>query len=262
MAPNVLPPIRINGYALQPRDEVHRRKLEALRAFTQSLLASPVQSQIAKIILFGSVAKGEIRPESDVDVAIYGFGDLQTLREQVYDAAQETWCQKQESIEPLIDDGYALLEPVDYFTYRVAHHGAEVYTMLSHELKRQQVHELFDLAQDYLVGAEDARAAGHLRLAADAAYNAAELCLKGLLYFKLNDIPGSHTGVVDKFGELYCKPEILPRELGRRVRQGLEIRSQARYRPTAEITAEKAGHNLALARELIRHLDEALEGDH
>jgi hypothetical protein len=31
---------------------------------------------------------------------------------------------------------------------------------------------------------------------------------------------------------------------------------------TVEITAEKAEHNLALARELIRRLDEALEGDH
>ena len=249
------------GTGRSVNDEVHRRKLEALRTLTQSLLASPAREQIAKIILFGSVAKGEVRPESDIDVAIYGFGDLQTLREQVYDAAQETWYQEQEDIEPLVDDGYALLEPADYFTYRVAHYGAEVYAMLPQELKRQQVRELFDLAQDYLTGAEDARTAGHLRLAADAAYNAAELCLKGLLHLKLDDIPGSHTGVVDKFGELYCKPEILPRELGRHVRRGLEIRSQARYRPTAEITAEKAGHNLALARELIGHLDKALEGD-
>lgn len=82
-----------------------------------------------------------------------------------------------------------------------------------------------------------------------------------MLYLKLDDIPGSHTGVVDKFGELFCKTEILPRELGRRVRQGLEIHSQARYRPAAEITVEKVEHNLALARELLGHLEKMLEGE-
>ncbi len=51
-----------------------------------------------------------------------------------------------------------------------------------------------------------------------------------------------------------------PRELGRRVRQELEIRSRARYRPKAEITHDIAEHNLTLAQEMIAHLGAKLGG--
>ena len=255
-----LAPVAINGKRLKPKNTVHRKKLEALQVFTNYLLNSPARAQIAKVVLFGSVAKGLAKKDSDVDVLVFGFGDLEALRDQVYDAAQEAWSQKQEGIEPLVDDGYDLLEPTDYFMYQVTRHGKEVYAMPRQRLKREQIRELFDLARNYRVGAEHALAANDLRLAADAAYNSAELCLKGLLHLKMQDIPGSHGGLVDKFGELYCKPKILPRELGRRIHKGLEIRSHARYSPIAEINAEKVKHNLDLAQEMISHLEQALEG--
>ena len=88
----------------------------------------------------------------------------------------------------------------------------------------------------------------------DAAYNAAELCVKGLLLLRLDDIPGSHGGLVGKFGELYVQTGELPRELGRRLNKGLDARAAARYDYAAQITEEMARDVLQLARELIGHL--------
>ena len=47
-------------------------KYKALEDFTQRILASDVKDQIAKIILFGSVARGDARQDSDVDVLVFG----------------------------------------------------------------------------------------------------------------------------------------------------------------------------------------------
>ena len=60
-------------------------------------------------------------------------------------------------------------------------------------------------AEEYLDAARDSLRNGYPRLAVDAAYNSAELGVKAMLLFRLDDIPGSHGGVVGKFGELYVK---------------------------------------------------------
>lgn len=255
----MLAPVRIDGHELQPRDEIHRRKLEALRVFVERLLASPARDQIAKIILFGSVARGEAQADSDVDVMVYGFGDLKRLRDFAYDAHLDLGEYTGEGIEDLYDDISEWSEPHDYFTYSVRHFGKEIHTVSDTEIKRAEAIEFLELAQEYLGGAERALNASDVRLAADGAYNAAELCVKGLLLFKMDVIPGSHSGLVDKFGELYAKPGIVPRELGKRLHEGLKVRSWARYKRTVIITPEMAQNNLVLAREFIALLEHKLQ---
>ncbi len=254
----MLAPVRIDGHELQPRDEIHARKLEALRVFVQHLLNSPARDQIAKIILFGSVARGEARAESDIDVMVYGLGDLNKVRESVYDAAFESGVKLGQGLEPMVEDVFELFEPSDYFNYAVLERGEEAYAMPEEKLRRAENRELLGLAQVYLESAQFAMDGKQWRAAADLAYNAAELCIKALLNLKLEQIPSSHGGLVDKFGELYIKDGPLSREFGRRVRQGLEIRSHARYRPSAEITSDKVKHNVLLAQELVTYLQEKL----
>lgn len=45
------------GVALESKDELHRRKLEALGDFIERLLRSPVRDSIGKMVLHGSVPK-------------------------------------------------------------------------------------------------------------------------------------------------------------------------------------------------------------
>jgi uncharacterized protein (UPF0332 family) len=248
-------PVPINGTRLYPKNAIHRRKLLALKQYVSNLLASPARAQIAKIILFGSVAKGEARPESDIDVYVMGFDDLDALRDASYDAILDLPSDCHEGIEPLFDTIESLIFPEDYFTYRVTRYGKEIYTVPERQIKLEEAAGLLELARLYLASAEDLLQADRWRAVADLAYNAAELCVKGLLLFKMDDLPGSHGGVVKKFGELYARDNVLPRNLGKRLNQGLETRSLARYKPKAKITRETAEENVNLAREMINHLD-------
>jgi len=236
-----------------------QRKLEAAQSFAERLLASPARDHIAKIIVFGSVAKGTARPDSDVDVIVIGFDDPATLESVVTDAAYETLLEQGEGVTPIVESVHELIEPHSYFVYRASRYGKELYTVTEAELKRREMLARLRLAQEYVEAAEDALAHGHVRLAADAAYNAAELCAKAMLLLKMDDIPGSHGGIERQFSELYIKNGPLPRELGRRIHAGLGIRSQARYDPSASVTADMARSVIALARDMMGYLDDILK---
>ncbi len=254
-----LPPIHINGRTFQPRDEIHRRKLEALRVFVEHLLASPVRDRIAKIMLFGSVATGEARKDSDVDVMVFGFDDLDVLREAAYDAILELGDYSDEGIEALFETIDELIEPQSYFMYLVTNSGKEIFSVSTEQLKREEAADWLDLAQDYLIYAENSLAAEYHRAAADLAHNATELCAKGLLLFKMDNLPSTHGGLLGKFSEYYVKSGLLPRILGQRLSRSLEVRSWARYRRKVTITLEMAEENLALAKEMISDLKDTLK---
>jgi uncharacterized protein (UPF0332 family) len=89
------------------------------------------------------------------------------------------------------------------------------------------------------------------RLAVDAAYNAAELCAKGLLLLKLNNIPTSHGGIIGMFGELFVKTEVVPNQIGRGLNKNLQLRNKARYDCHALITKEDAEKAIDLAKKLV-----------
>lgn len=123
------------------------------------------------------------------------------------------------------------------------------------ELKIKEISNLLKLAEEYLEGAEDALDSSHLRIAIDAAYNVAELCAKGSLLFEMEELPSSHGGVIGEFGRLYVKTENVPKELGRRLNRGLEVRNKARYDFNADISKERAVELIELAKRMVSLLD-------
>jgi len=235
------------------------RKLKALERFTEMLITGPYGGQVAKIILFGSLAKGEARPESDIDVLVFSFDGLEALRDACAEAAFEVAVETGEGVESLVYPLSEYFNPRTYFTYRASRFGKEVFSVAEQELKRREVSAQRELAEVYLAGARRAFEAGDLRIAIDAAYNAAELCVKGLLLLKLDDLPGSHGGIVGKFGELYVKTGLLPGTLGRQLNKGLAARANARYNYAAQITEEMAQEVIDLAQEMVAHLERAVQ---
>lgn len=167
------------------------KKQAALAYFVKYLLESRVKAQIAKIVLFGSVAKDSAQEHSDVDVLVLGTDGLNELADRCAEAQLETYVRYSESVEPLV---YSLedLRAPSYFLYRATRYGKEVYIMKEEELKRSEARNYLSLSEEYLDGAQMALKAKSFRLAVDAAYNAAELCAKGLLLFEPEEIPGSH----------------------------------------------------------------------
>ncbi len=222
-----------------------------IKRFRDYLIKSELKQYIAKIVLFGSHAKGAASAQSDVDILIFtmdGAAVEKALMDRVFDFMIE-YNAPLEIVTSGIDD---LFLSQDYFLYNVRRYGREIYSMEKDQIKTAMVEKLIELAEEYLESAREVVASNRLRLAADAGYNAAELAAKGLILTKQDDLPGSHGGVVSLFGQLYIKTNELEKALGRELNRALKTRNMARYKPDALVTHEDAMNILEMAETLIR----------
>ncbi len=238
---------------------VLEKKNRAIKDFTERLLASEVKDSILKIVLFGSVRKGEMRADSDIDLLVLAANSMDKVVEVCLDISFEMNMDLGESIEPLVYCVDALRFPSSYFVYYNLKTGEEIYTVGEERLRREESLGYLELAEEYQRSAHNSLNSGDWRLAVDGAYNAAELCAKGLLILRMKDLPTSHGGIVGKFGELYVRTGILPREMGKELNRGLWLRSQARYERHAKIGEDEAQAMLDLATKLIAALSRELE---
>ena len=71
----------------------------------------------------------------------------------------------------------------------------------------------------------------------------------------MDEIPTSHRGIVNKFGELYVKSGEVDLELGRRLNDSIRVRNRARYEFHIEIGEKEAREMIELARALIDQLN-------
>ena len=229
---------------------VQIRKQKALDFFLDELLKTEARDSIAKVILFGSLLKGEAKEESDIDLLVVALDSPRKVSNACADAAFEAALANGESVEPLVRCIDEARYPRSYFVYSTLKRGREVYSMNSQELKRRESRNYLALGEEYLDGSRDALQRGFFRIAVDAGYNACELAIKGLLLSRLSDLPGSYGGIVNKFGDIYVRSGELPKELGRQIRLALEKRNNARYEPHAQITKEEAEDMVALGEKL------------
>jgi len=239
---------------------VLERKYRAIEDFSRRLLTSEVRDAIAKIILFGSVRKKEgVRADSDVDLLVLAAHSLDKVTKVCLDISFETNMDLGESVEPLVYCVDTLRFPGSYFLYHNLKTGEEIYSMDEEKLRREESRGYLELAREYQRSAQNSLDSGDYRLAVDGAYNAAELCAKGLLILKMEDLPTSHGGIVGKLGEFYVRTGILPKEIGRQLNRGLWLRAQARYDYHARIDEDEVKMMLNLAAELIAFLSRELE---
>ena len=106
-----------------------QQKREAARYFAECLLKSDVRDLLAKMILFGSVAKGTAGEASDVDVLIIGTHELDHIRDVASDVQFETYERYEEGVEYLVYPLEKLRYASSYFPYRALRHGEELYGM-------------------------------------------------------------------------------------------------------------------------------------
>jgi len=230
---------------------------EVINSFKEYLLKSEIKDEIVKIILFGSSAKGNATPNSDIDVLIMiknGKRNEEYLMDKVYEYMIESNAPL-EVVTSTIDD---LFWGKDYFLYNIISYGEEIYTMKREEIKMIMVKELKNLAEEYLESVKEVLPGNRIRLAIDAAYNAAELAAKGLILLKKDDLPGSHGGVVSLFGNLYVKTKELNRDMGKDFNLALKLRNEARYKLNAILTIDDAKMILNLADDLIKIVREKI----
>lgn len=234
------------------------RHLAAVEHFSRLLLKDGVKDRIAKLIVFGSVARGQAAPESDVDLLVLATDDLEAVSLACADASLRTGIEMQISVEPLVYCLDQLRHPHSLFIADAIANGKEIYSMPEPELSRAEARGFLTLAQVYREAAERAVAAGDFRIAVDLAYNAAELCVKGMLLLGGEAIPRTHAGIVTRFGELYVRRGAIPETVGRDLHLGLERRNKARYDWHAEIGERDAANSVTLSRELAERLQTML----
>lgn len=233
-------------------------KLRATADFAARLLASTVGNTVSRIVLFGSVAYGEARPDSDVDLLIIGIENLHALHEQSLDIAHKILLERGELVSPMVYGVTEAKYPSTWFLHNSLQLGQEVYQMQESELRRKDAQAWWALAVEYLRQARCAGQNDNFRLAVDGAYNAAELAVKGLLILRLERLPTSHGGLVQIFSREYVVTGEVNRVIGHRLSASLELRSKSRYSREAEITAEHLMQVAALAQELIDLLEKTL----
>jgi len=239
-------------------DKMLERKHLAVDRFKERLLQSSVGDKIARIILFGSLLRKDAGKESDVDLLIFATSDLKRVEETTAEISFDILLEIGEGVEPLVYCLERLRYPDSYFLYRNSKIGKEIYKMNEHEMKTEEASGYSALAVHYLEIGERLFKDDEYRVSSDVAYNSAELATKGLLLFKMDELPTSHRGIVNKFGELYVKSGEVDLELGRRLNEGIRLRNRARYESHAEIGEKEAGEMIKLARALIDQLSRKL----
>jgi uncharacterized protein (UPF0332 family)/predicted nucleotidyltransferase len=237
---------------------LERQKQQAVEQFLAGLLNSGVRDQVARVVLFGSLAGGGVRPESDIDLLLFGTGRLAELSAVAADTAFEVALQTGESVESLVYCSDVLQYP-HYFVAQALRTGKVLYSMDEETLRQAEAEAALGLALEYLSAASYTADQGFHRLAVDAAYNSAELCVRGLILLAGVERPASHGGVVRMFGKLYVQSGKIARNVGRRLNMCLELRNKARYDFHARIVADDAQDALVLARDLTAVLEQELE---
>ncbi len=192
--------------------------------------------------------------ENDVDLLIVATSDLKKVEETTSEISFDILLEMGQGVEPLVYCLDRLRYPDSYFLYRNSKIGKEIYKMDELEMKTEESRGYLALAVHYLKVGERLSKDNEYRVSSDVAYNSAELTAKGLLLFKMDELPASHRGVVNKFGELYVKSGEVDWELGRRLNNGIRLSNKARYESHAEIGEKEAGEMIKLARALIDQL--------
>jgi len=199
----------------EERRSIEERKKNALKYFKERLLKSEAGDLIAKIVLFGSVARGEAGEESDIDVLVFALGDLRKVREACADASLWTSIETGESVQPLVYSIDELRFP-SFFIYKSVREGEVVFEMEGEEMLRREAEGYLDLAETYFESFKMLKRANMYRVAVDVGYNAVELCIKALILLRAGEIPRTHGGMVKKFVDIMKTGEI-PSEIGRKL---------------------------------------------
>lgn len=230
---------------------------ELINELRDFLLDSEISDSVAKVVLFGSYAKGTASADSDIDVLVLTTENGKTeqrIMEKIYDFILDYNV----PLEALVFNIDSLYLDRDYFTYNVLRYGQEIYSMDTNSIKIAMLGKLFNLAEEYLDSAQEVIENNRIRLAVDAGYNASELAVKGLILCKQDDLPGSHGGIVNTFGQLYVKTEELDKSIGRELNRMLQLRNMARYKPDSKLDRQDAEASLNLAGTLIAILSDKI----
>ena len=208
--------------------------------------------RLERIILFGSRARGDARPDSDWDVAV-------VLRD--YDGGLH-------EVFRLADLGYDLLleagEVLSLKPFTVEELGAS-HALHASPARRgnggvnDEARSLLAKAHQTLQNARTILAAGVVRSAAREAYMTAFHAAQAYLADKQNRVPKTHAGVHGVFGQLAAADPALGREAARFLPRAYELKDIADYSTTKCVCQETAEMAIVGAAGFLDKVEAALQ---
>jgi len=224
---------------------------EALKEFINEL-RERLGSRLAKVVLFGSYAKGCADEWSDVDVlVVYVNAEPGEVAKIVAEAAARAAVKYGVPLEPVVMSLHEYLEK-SLFTYEVERTGKVLYSADPDQEARELAYDYLHLASRWLQYAKEIHREGKdPRFVVDAAYNAAELVVRALIVLRGETLAKTHGGLLAQFGRLYVHRGEVPQEILSRLYYALTLRNRARYDPRATLTEREAAEVIRLAEELL-----------
>ena len=249
----------------------------AAEDFARRVLAA-LGDRVEAIVLYGSVARGDAGPDSDVDVLVVGSGDDgigKSIREIESDRARETGYRffvettaygRGEFLKflrlgsPLImnilEDGVVLYDTGIFSEARA--YGAQLSDAEIEMMMDWRVTQHLELADEALEDAEFALNSGRLRIAAGRAYYAMFHAASAALAKTDVRPPRTHGGVANQFGLRYVTTGLFDGALAKRLMETYELRRQSDYilaisfaRQDVEAAVEDAGKFVSAVREML-----------
>lgn len=215
-------------------------------------IESKLGPYIVKIVLFGSLSKKNSNENSDIDILIIHFGNAEFENQ----LAAETFNFMMNSGAPIEYVAYSYFEAIynpTYFLKYNLENGVTLFMNSEDDLKQKEIEGYLKLSDEFESDAKELFKLKRFRATIDIGYNSIELKVKSFLLKVLNDLPGSHGGLISKFGEYYVKTKKIPQELGRKINQALALRNKARYDPLATLTSDDCSFILTAITELAKY---------
>jgi len=210
----------------------NNQKEQAIQYYVNKLI-QVFGNRIYKIILFGSVARGNYHNKSDIDILVILDKIEDNDHKIVIEIGSEIYTKFNESIETILYtfDEYLskLSDELSIFIKNIERNGKVLY--LNNNFVIERIRKLVELSNEYFKGAQLLFEQGFYRLAIDLCYNAIELLIKALILLKKQELPKTHSGYIYMFHELYIKSGEIDQEKISLLGKAFHLRNKARYEP-------------------------------
>lgn len=253
-----------------------RQERLALKAYQDYLLAK-FPDEVERIVLFGSKARGDSAPDSDLDVLVIVRSD-----DPAFSIGEARWKEiiagtNEIALKYGLDVSVTVRShsQSQRWTPLLAHihqEGIELWRRLGMQWdtwpvggeaamklgKQEHIEARMAMARDKLIAARKLLSEGLYNDAISRAYYAMFYASKALL-LAFGEDPHKHSGVVSLYGERIVKVGLTDSKYGTLLRDARRLREQADYEDFFRATREQAESAIRNAEDFVREAHETLK---
>ena len=119
-------------------NQILEKKYKSLEEFKKALLNGQVREKIAKIVLLGSVLRGDAREDSDIDLIIVATDSIEEVEQICSEISYQVMLNTGEIIMPIVHPMEEIFLPQSYFFYYNHRIGREIHKMEPEEIKLRE----------------------------------------------------------------------------------------------------------------------------